>query len=99
VADASGLARLPIKAFPWRLLMLLAPFVPVLREMREMRYLWRVPLRLDNARLRRLVGEEPHTPLDEAVRESLVGLGCLPTTPGGSAGRQPDAGQARLATR
>jgi len=25
-----------------------------------------------------LLGDEPHTPLDEAVRTTLVGLGCLP---------------------
>ena len=43
-----------------------------------MRYLWREPLRLDNARLVAFLGAEPHTPLDEAVRETLEGLGCLP---------------------
>jgi nucleoside-diphosphate-sugar epimerase len=43
-----------------------------------MRYLWREPLRLDNARLVAALGKEPHTPLDEAVRRTLVGLGCLP---------------------
>jgi nucleoside-diphosphate-sugar epimerase len=43
----------------------------------EMRYLWRVPLRMDNARLRAVIGAEPHTPLDEAVEATLVGLGCL----------------------
>jgi hypothetical protein len=54
-----------------------SPFVPLFREMWEMRYLWRIPLRLDNAKLIRFLGEEPHTPLDQAVRESLIGLGCL----------------------
>jgi nucleoside-diphosphate-sugar epimerase len=74
---ASGMAALPIKGFPWRLLMLLSPVVPVLREMREMRYLWQVPLRLRNDKLLALIGSEPHTPLDEAVRQSLMALGCL----------------------
>ena len=40
----------------------------------EMRYLWRVPLRLDNAHLLRLLGSEPRTPLDAAVRVSRDAL-------------------------
>ena len=36
------------------------------------------PVRLDNRRLLAALGEEPRTPLDRAVRETLTGLGCLP---------------------
>lgn len=68
---------LPVKPLPWTLMRLASPFVPLFRELMEMRYLWRQPVRLDNARLRAVLGEEPHTPLDEAVRATLVGLGCL----------------------
>lgn len=70
-----------VKPLAWWLLMALSPFVPTLRELREMRYLWRTPVRLDNQRLRALLGSEPHTPLDEAVRATLAGLGCLPKAP------------------
>jgi nucleoside-diphosphate-sugar epimerase len=78
-AAAPGVpARLPIKPLPWALLALVSPFVEVLREMREMRYLWQVPLRLDNRKLLALVGQESHTALDEAVRASLQALGCIP---------------------
>jgi nucleoside-diphosphate-sugar epimerase len=66
-----------ITRFPWWLLTVLAPFVTTFREMREMRYLWRVPLRMDNTRLRAVLGREPHTPLDDAVEATLQGLGCL----------------------
>jgi nucleoside-diphosphate-sugar epimerase len=66
-----------VRKFPWRLLWLAAPFVTTMREMLEMRYLWRHPLRLTNARLVAVLGREPHTPLDEAVETTLVGLGCL----------------------
>ena len=66
-----------VRRFPWALLMLASPFVTVLREMREMRYLWREPIRMDNAKLVAALGAEPHTPLDDAVHESLLGLGCL----------------------
>ena len=78
--------RLPILPFPWPLIIALSPFVESFREMLEMRYLWKRPLRLDNAKLVRVLGAEPHTPLDQAVRDTLAGLGCLPVeTPLGAA--------------
>ena len=66
-----------ISAFPWWLLSLASPFVATFREMREMRYLWREPIRMDNARLLTVLGKEPHTPLDAAVEAALIGLGSL----------------------
>lgn len=76
VARRSG--RKPrVTAFPWWLLTLASPFVVTFREMREMRYLWRQPVRMDNTRLMAVLGQEPHTPLDEAVEATLVGLGCF----------------------
>ncbi|MFS8112670.1 SDR family oxidoreductase [Rhizobium jaguaris] len=66
------------KAFPWWILPLAAPFVTVMRELREMRYLWKVPLQMRNDKLVAVLGEEPHTPIDEAVKASLVAIGCLP---------------------
>ncbi len=54
-----------------------APFLALFREMKEMRYLWRQPIRMDNARLVAVLGHEPHTALGEAVRATLDGLGCL----------------------
>jgi nucleoside-diphosphate-sugar epimerase len=69
--------ELKVKAFPWPLVTLLAPTVVLFREMLEMRYLWREPLKLDNAKLVRVLGREPHTPLDEAVKTTLVELKCF----------------------
>lgn len=68
-----GRASMPIKPFPWIVVWLGAPFVRFLRETLEMRWLWTTSLALDNGRLRTLIGEEPHTPLDEAVRTALAG--------------------------
>jgi hypothetical protein len=34
---------------------------------------------MDNRRLVDFLGHEPHTPLDEAIRTTLAGAGCLPT--------------------
>jgi nucleoside-diphosphate-sugar epimerase len=62
---------------PWRLMRLASPFVPLFRELAEMRYLWNMPVRMDNRHLISVLGAEPHTPLDTAVRSTLLGLGCL----------------------
>ena len=49
------------KAFPWWLVALASPIVVTFREMREMRYLWREPVRMSNARLVEVLGyEAPH---------------------------------------
>ncbi|MTV36465.1 NAD(P)H-binding protein [Duganella radicis] len=77
IARAAGKPELRASAFPWWLTLVAAPFVPVFRELREMRYLWRQPVRMSNARLLAVLGSEPHTPLDVAVRHTLEGLGCL----------------------
>ncbi|KCZ60026.1 NAD-dependent epimerase/dehydratase family protein [Hyphomonas chukchiensis] len=78
---AGGVPDAPIRRFPWPLLHVLKPFVPLFREMAEMQYLWKVPVRLDNSRLVSRLGSEPHTPVDEALRETLRGLKCLPDAP------------------
>jgi len=43
-----------------------------------MRYLWNRPVLLDNSRLVAKLGAEPRTPLAEALRVALAGLGSLP---------------------
>lgn len=75
-----------LRRLPWWLLRLASPFNTTLREMQEMRYLWRQPLAMDNRRLLDVLGQEPHTPLDVAVEASLQGLGCLPGTAAGPGG-------------
>lgn len=72
-----GGAKPSTAPFPWWLVTLASPFVATLRELREMRYLWRQPVRMSNARLIGILGAEPHTPLDEAVEATLDGLGCF----------------------
>ena len=74
ICRAAGLATKKIYAFPWWAMRLAAPFVEVCREMVEMRYLWRVPIELDNTKLRALIGDEPRTPFDQAVGASLDAL-------------------------
>jgi nucleoside-diphosphate-sugar epimerase len=82
-----GHPNLPISGVPWAWMRLASPLVPLLREVLEMRYLWDTPLQLDNTRLRSLIGDEPHTPLDQAVRASLrLDTGRLALAQSASAG-------------
>jgi nucleoside-diphosphate-sugar epimerase len=69
--------KVKTRGFPWFAVPFLAPFVTFFRELWEMRYLWKEPIRMDNAKLVGELGEEPHTPLDKAVHDTLAAFGCL----------------------
>jgi nucleoside-diphosphate-sugar epimerase len=77
IRRVTGRPDLPISGFPWVVVRLAAPFVEMFRELLEMRYLWRVPIGLDNARLVAFLGDEPHTPLDVALRATLADMDAL----------------------
>lgn len=93
-AFAAALGR-PLRrsAFPWWLLRLAAPVVPTFRALLEMRHLWLRPHRLDDARLRALLGRVPATPLPEVVRQCLALLPGTdaPTSPAARHGLSPKA--------
>jgi nucleoside-diphosphate-sugar epimerase len=82
IRRAAANPKLAVRAFPWWLATLASPFVTLFRELREMRYLWQQPLQLDNRKLVSLLGAEPHTKLDQATRETLLGLHCLDNVAG-----------------
>lgn len=69
--------RLARRSLPWFALAAASPFVEMLREMLEMRYLWEHEVLPDNGKLVAELGAEPHTPLDVALRATLEGQGCL----------------------
>jgi len=77
IRRASGQPKLPFKPFPYALITALSPFVETFRELLEMRYLWRRPIGLANEKLIAFLGEEPRTPLNQAVHEALADLGCV----------------------
>jgi nucleoside-diphosphate-sugar epimerase len=81
IRRAAGVPRAPVHSLPWWAIRAASPFNRMFRELLEMRYLWRVSLQLDNRRLCDFLGEEPHTPLQEAVTETLASLQCLPSNP------------------
>jgi nucleoside-diphosphate-sugar epimerase len=77
ICRALGNPAVPIGKTPWWTMRLAAPFVPVLREVMEMKYLWEQPVRLRNDRVKAALGVEPHTPLMVAVSATLAAMGCL----------------------
>lgn len=76
-------AALRFGQLPWRLIQLGSLFIPTWAALAEMRYLWDTPHALANDKLVRLIGSEPHTPLELAARSALSALGMLsPVKPG-----------------
>lgn len=57
---------------PWFILPVLGLFQPVMREVYEMRYLWRVPHRVDGTKLRRMLPDFRPTPIEVAMRQVLA---------------------------
>ena len=77
IATALGLPQLKVNSLNWWLLGFAGWFAETPRELYKMRYLWRSPIRLVNEKLVAFLGEEPHTPLEVAVRDTLAALRCL----------------------
>jgi len=67
-------------AFPWLAIRLGSPFVATWAALMEMRYLWNKAHTLDNRKLLALIGDEPHTPLTEALALTLADLGYIRST-------------------
>ena len=57
-----------VRAFPWWLTVLAAPFVPTLRELCQMRYLWSTRVKMSNAKLVSTLGHEPGPTHDHSLR-------------------------------
>jgi hypothetical protein len=65
------------------MLRLMGIVVPVFRELSELSYLWSTPHAIDGTRLSAIIGEPPHTPLDEAITAALAALGLRRRADGG----------------
>jgi nucleoside-diphosphate-sugar epimerase len=79
-AAADGLDLRPARGWrqgtmPWAAIRIAGLFVPMLREIARMSYLWRVPHALDGSALEHAVGRLPATPLSHALRATLLDLG------------------------
>ena len=80
---AASLGRVPAAGWrhgtvPWPLLRAGSWLVPTWRALAEMEYLWRVPHALDDRALQACAGPLPATPLDIALRDTLLALGHGP---------------------
>ena len=77
LSQAAG-RKLAVSRLPWIAIKAMAPFNETMREMLEMRYLWDRPVLLDNGKLVARLGEEPRTPIVDALRAALAGMDALP---------------------
>jgi nucleoside-diphosphate-sugar epimerase len=77
IRRVAGKPSLPVKALPWFIFKLASPFNQTMRELYATRPLWTTPIELDNTRLVRFLGKEPHTDPDAAVETTLRALACL----------------------
>ena len=75
--EAAAGRELRVGRLPWLAIAAAAPFNETLREMQEVRYLWRREVLLDGCKLAARLGAEPLTPLAEALRTALIGQGSL----------------------
>ena len=75
IGESPRSGRFVRAGLPWWLFRLGGLVVPMLREVSEMSYLWRVPHALDGAALQRVAGALPGTPIDAALRDALLALG------------------------
>ena len=77
-SDGLGGAR-PFKrgGAPWAVFKVMAWFMPLWREILEMRYLWNTPHGLDGRALARWLPTFRATPLPAALRASLVEMGVI----------------------
>jgi len=75
-ASERALGRpLKMTSMAWWVLRAGSPFVAMWREIVSMSYLRFEPHQLASARLEGVIGEIPHTPLDQAVTEALGDIG------------------------
>ena len=69
-------APMPLKVtgFPWALMGVVGLFNPVMREVGKMRYLWKNPMRLTDARLDAILGPDFNTPYEQAIASAVAPL-------------------------
>jgi nucleoside-diphosphate-sugar epimerase len=77
IRRAAGNEDIPVLPMPWWFFRLASPFNETFRELYATRPLWRAPIQLDNIRLVRFLGNEPHTALQLAVDTTLRGMNCI----------------------
>jgi len=76
--ESATKATFNVRPMSWWLLKTFGQLLAMGRELSELEYLWRVPHAISSDKLRSAIGEIPHTPLTQAIAESLRDLGYRP---------------------
>jgi len=76
--EAATKATFNVRPMSWWLLKTFGQFLAMGRELSELEYLWRVPHAISGDKLKSAIGAIPHTPLTQAIAESLHDLGYHP---------------------
>lgn len=72
-ATAQAIGRpLTLRKFPWGLLSLMAPFMPLIKQLKTVRYLWDIPQVLEGDKLARLIPEFQGTDPVTGLRQALA---------------------------
>jgi nucleoside-diphosphate-sugar epimerase len=74
-AEAAVGRPLVMKGVSWTMLRLVGLFMPIVREIAKMSYLWRTAHSLDGSKLERTVGRLPTTAPVDALRQAIDDLG------------------------
>jgi len=70
-ASARNSRDLKVRQMQWWMIKVLSPFFALPRELSELDYLWNVPHRIAGDKLKAMIGQVPHTPLETAVKRAL----------------------------
>lgn len=71
--QVSGLNQ-KVRKFPWLMIRLLGLINPLMREVAEMAYLWRVPHRIDGAKLATALPDFSPTPVERALADAVAAV-------------------------
>ncbi len=75
--EAAAGRHMKSASVPWWLFRLAGPFHPMLNEVNEMAYLWKVPHSLSGRKLSQAIGEPASTPPEAAIAQALVEQGKI----------------------
>lgn len=76
--EAATKATFNVRPMSWWLLKTFGQLMAMGRELSELEYLWRVPHAISGDKLKSAIGAIAHTPLTQAIAESLRDLGYRP---------------------
>ena len=73
--EAATRNKVNVRHMSWWTLKTIGQLMAIGRELAELEYLWKVPHRIDGAKLEAAIGKVPHTPFNKAIAMSLRDLG------------------------